>query len=246
MQTLKLIALLITAGLLFNTSSCDTEERFITTSDISLAVDYQINGEAFTAGDEYFINGTLVRLDVVQFYLGGIKLTSTDGIETDLSSNYLLVKPGSGAQAVGTINKERYAKIDFFIGVSPEDNDQTEMDFDARAEDDPLARQEPAMHWNWNAGYRFIRIDGLVDTDGDLVPETPMEYHLGTDNFLREKTITLNEFLTENEDRIDLRLDIEELFTGIDLAQKFSMHTGDEPEIALTFADNVPTAFRKK
>ena len=60
------------------------EELFITTSNIHIEVDYQINGDAFTAGDEYFINGTLVVDDgELTWALPGVVITPEKRVNVD-------------------------------------------------------------------------------------------------------------------------------------------------------------------
>ena len=107
--------------------------------------------------------------------------------------------------------------------------------------------QTPAMHWNWNAGYRFLRVDGLVDTDGDGTPSDILEIHIGTDNFLTEAAVMLQKDAEDNDQNIiELEFDIANLFTDIDLTTENITHTGDYPDLAIKIKDNIPTSFTKK
>ncbi len=53
--------------------------------------------------------------------------------------------------------------------------------------DDPASAASPmnvtALHWNWNGGYKFMRLDMRVmldDPDTDAGPTTPYNFHLGS------------------------------------------------------------------
>ncbi len=230
-------------------SSCDDDDNVTRLdSDVSFQFDYSFADQEFAYDQVFDLGGTAVSFQTVQFYVGGIKLHPEEGDAISLEDKYLLVKPTSGAQEITTLDKKHYHMGEFFIGVSPEDNDQTSEDFDMRdPATDPLARQnDPPMNWNWNAGYLFVRIDGMVDLDGDGTPETVLEYHLGRDEFLRNVSITLHTDVTEDEQAIVFDFDVAALFNGIDVSQEYSMHTGDAPAVAAIFADNIPGAISKK
>lgn len=239
--------LALTFGAVTVFQSCDKDEPSRKDSDLSLAFEYNYNGQAFNYDQVYDVNGTKVSFQAVQFYVGGIEMEPETGDAVQFAGKYLLVKPTSGAQAVGTLDKKHYHKINFFTGVSAEDNSQTTADFDSRKADDPLARQtDLPMHWNWNSGYIFVRIDGKVDLDGDNVPETNLQYHLGTNNFRRDMTITLHNDIDADAETLTFSFDVAKLFTSLDVSQHYSMHTGDDPTSALTFANNIATAIALK
>lgn len=244
----QLIFGLLFVAVLMTFNSCDDDDATRLDSDLSFQFDYSFADEEFNYNQVYDLNGTAVSFQTVQFYVGGIKLHPEEGDALDVEGKYLLVKPSSGAQEVVTVDKKHYHMAEFFVGVSPEDNDQTEDDFDMRdAETDPLARQnDPPMNWNWAAGYLFVRIDGMVDLDGDGTPETAMEYHLGKDNFLRTVSLIINTDVEQDQQTIAFDFNVAALFTGIDVSETYSMHTGDAPAEALIFADNIAGAISKK
>jgi hypothetical protein len=229
--------------------SCDDDD--ITDrmdSDVAFEFDYSFAGTDFNYDEVYDLNGTAVSFQAVQFYVGGIKLYPEDGAAVDADVDYLLVAPTSGSQNAINVNKQQYRTLEFFVGVAPEDNDQTENDFDSRdAETDPLARQTtPPMNWNWNAGYIFVRIDGMVDLDGDGTPETIMEYHVGKEPFRRSITKDINTTIDKDDQTIELGLDVAALFAGIDISEAYSVHTGDALETTAIFADNIAAAITTK
>lgn len=239
---------LLGLGFLFTFSACDEDPAERSDSDVALSFEYVVDGQDFDYDQVYDIDGVATKFYAVQFYLGGIEFQPASGDAISIS-DYLLVKPGMSTDALLTLDKGSYDQLNFFIGVAPEDNDQTENDFTSRPADDPLAPQpsdQPRMHWNWNSGYIFFRIDGEVDADGDGTPETAMEYHIGTNNFLTNISLNLSEDIKDDASMLNIRLDVAKLFNGLDLATESISHTGDFPQRARTFADNWPTAISLK
>lgn len=244
MQFPTVFQLLALAGILAFTA-CEKDPVETNTSEVSLAFDYLVNGNDFAYDTPVDINGTMVTFHTVQFYVSAPAFEPETGDPIALDDTYLLVKPDSGPQFVAELDKGHYHMLEFAIGVSPEDNSQTEADFTSRPANDPLSIQTPPMHWNWNAGYIFFRIDGLVDTDGDGTPETAMEYHIGTNNMRRELSYTMHGDVEEAKTTMTFDLHVEDLFAGIDLSTDYSCHTGDAPALAATFADNLATAIAR-
>lgn len=228
--------------------SCDDDDVSRLDSDVAFEFDYTFAGSNFDYNQVYDLNGTAVSFQAVQFYVGGITLHPEEGDAVTANGKYLLVKPNSGAQEAINVEKKHYHMAEFFVGVAPAENDQTSDDFDSRdATKDPLARQNnPPMNWNWSAGYIFVRIDGMVDLDGDGTPETPMEYHLGKEPFRRVIAKDLHTDIEDDNQTLAFGLDVAALFEGIDVTQAYSVHTGDDLATSAIFADNIADAITKK
>jgi hypothetical protein len=244
----SMLLALLGSALLLTFSACEDDPVDRKDSDVALSFEYEVDGQDFNYEQVYDINGVATKFYAVQFYLGGMEFKPSSGDAVSVS-DYLLVKPGMTTDALVTLDKGDYDQLNFFIGVAPEDNDQTENDFTSRPADDPLAPQpsdQPQMHWNWNTGYIFFRIDGEVDTDGDGTPETAMEYHVGTNNFRTDISLNLSKEIRDDATMLSIGLDVAKLFNGLDLATESISHTGDFPQRARTFADNWPAAISLK
>jgi hypothetical protein len=98
------------------------------------------------------------------------------------------------------------------------------------------------MHWNWNSGYRFLRIDGKVDTDGDGTMDETMAFHLGTNNMLQNVSLTAHKDVEKGSNMLHMEFDLAKLFEGVDLSTDFSTHTMNNPELAAAVRDNIPAA----
>ncbi len=73
-----------------------------------------------------------------------------------------------------------------------------------------------------------------------------MEFHLGTDDLLREVQVMLHSELDATNNGINLNFDIAKLFTNVELSTQYSCHTSDAPELAHQVADNLNSAFSKQ
>ena len=141
-----------------------------------------------------------------------------------------------------TLKNGNYTNVSFSIGVEADLNAQTEDDFTNRDATDPLSMQNPAMHWNWNSGYKFLRIDGLVDLDGDDIAETGLAFHLGSNDLLKNVSIDLTKEVIAGRNNFAMTFDFEGLFDSVDFTTEYSTHTGNNPELANKVANNYSKA----
>ena len=246
MRSNKILFLTIFSLIAIAFSACNNDDEQPTPEDKVMAgfeFDYVVNGEAYDTSKVYTINGTAVQFSIANFYVGGITFMSEEGVPTEVADKYLLVTPEAGMQEVGELEKGHYHMVQFFIGVDPVTNSQSETDFTSRDAADPLALQFPTMHWNWNTGYKFIRLDGKVDTDADGIPDAVMSLHLGNDDMLKTLEFVTHKDLDPGEGDMHFEFDLAKALAGIDLAQDHFTHVDDFPELATTFRDNLATAF---
>jgi hypothetical protein len=249
MKNLKLLLLIAaTAVFTMTFTACDDDDTKMDAEEgaVSMMFEYAVNGAPFDTATVYEINGTAVKFSIANFYVGGIELMPEEGDAIAVEDKYLLVTPDAGMQEVTTVNTGHYHMAKFFIGVDPETNSQTEDDFTSRDADDPLSIQFPAMHWNWNSGYRFLRIDGRVDTDGDGTVDETMAFHLGTNPMLKEVQYMVHKDVEKGGNMLHFEFDLARLLAGIDLSTDYVTHTGNNLPLAEQVRDNIPTAFEPK
>lgn len=239
MKRTTLFPLLVALVAVMTVFGCKKDED--TVGEVSLEFEYKVGDQAFAYNQNYTIGGTVVSFETVQFYAGGLELHPETGEHTAFDQ-YLLVKPAAGELKLGELKKGHYHELNFFVGVEPSINSQTTADFTSRPATDPLSIQSPNMHWSWNSGYIFFRVDGQVDADGDGTPEKAMQFHIGTDAMLRNQAFDMHDDLDQEDNHVHLKLDVAKLFTGIDLKTEYLTHTGDGLPLATKFADNIATA----
>lgn len=259
-------------------AGCDLAGGSDEPTDLTLRVDAIADGSAFQAGQPFGVNGTTGSLDIAQMYLSGITLLHEDGREimimadapitvraqdenqTELQhtvqERYVLVDADAGDTrvALGEVPSGRYTGLRFLLGVDGLDNRIAPEDAPA---DHPLAPQTQSMHWNWNAGYVFLRLDGLLDIDGDGTVDpstgTPRDdasgqWRLHVGGAANAQTVTLNQtFELDGGEAQDLRLevDLNGLVQGLDFgdASKRWCMTGGCQDVVDAAKANMPAAF---
>ncbi|HHM21588.1 MAG TPA: hypothetical protein ENJ20_06150 [Bacteroidetes bacterium] len=250
MKTFKKISFLTIglAALLLASNGCKNKEDEtpeIKKGDIHMHFKYTVNGQDLQIGQVYEINGTAVSFEFANFYLGKIVFHPEQGSHISLGDQYLLVTPDRHEHSTTQLDAGHYHKVEFIIGVDDKENDQTETDFTNRSPDDPLAMQNPSMHWGWNGGYKYIRIDGMTDTDADGTPDTPLGYHLGNFDmfdFIQNYSFDLHHEIVEGKNVIEFEFDLAKLFTGIDLSTQTDTHVFNDVELAKIFHANLGNA----
>lgn len=211
----------------------NSEEKFL-----QFDFEFNVGSEAFEYGQNYTINDVTVNFEIAQFYIGGINL-DTDNGTLAFPDQYLLAKPNSETFVSDEVSISSISKIDFFVGVDPIFNAQTETDFTERSADDPLGVQDPSMHWSWNSGYKFLRIDGEVDTDADGITDTSISYHLGTDALLKNVSIETEKTIDIGNNSLIFSFDLMSFFEGVDLVTELDTHTGNNLPLAQRLQENM-------
>jgi len=210
--------------------------------NIQLHLHPKVGTENFSFDQSFNINGVDVKFDVAQFYLTGFEIEAETTVEDyDFPDTYLLVK---GDQHMYDLGDGRVGDIKNFnlkLGVLEVDNHKDPGTFE---EGHPLSPQSPSMSWSWNNGYKFIRLEGTADTDGDGSYETDFQYHLGGDDSLTDIAIgELNLAVDSETNEIPLKVDFAQFFQNIDIATENVSHGMDN--IAAKMIANYPVVVSK-
>ena len=148
----------------------------------------------------------------LEYYISEISLVHDGGNETKIEDLWILARANTttevdlGAHAITDVEK-----IKLHIGVDPDHN---HLDPSMYHMSHPLAPKSPSMHWGWNAGYRFVALEG---NGGSALNQLVQLHGLGDDNY----------FTTE----VDLDLSAENGLIKIDLDADYTRALED---IALT------------
>ncbi len=223
-------------------AGCKKDAEEPTQAFLQFNLDFNVDGEALQFEREYQINGTTMTFSAVNYYMGGLKLTQANGAVIDLSSQYLLAGLGGGAVVNEPVAISNISNVQFFVGVDSITNAMTESDFTNRPTGDPLGMQNPSMHWSWSTGYRFLRVDGMTDTDGDGTPETQVEYHLGSNSMLKNINISPNIEIKAGENRIIFGFDLAKFLAGVDVTTELVTHVHGNLPLATKIRDNLTAA----
>lgn len=201
---------------------------------ISLNLNSVVGNEDFAVGQIYEIGGVKVSFNTFQFYMTGVQL-GTDALE-----GAYLIKAEQETITLGEATTGTKDAFRFDLGVDSTTNHLNPEDYESS---NPLSFQAPSMHWSWDNGYIFLRVDGLVDADGDGTPEAAMEFHIGKDSNLTPVSLSFSTDANSAEVPVNVTLDIAKLFTNIDLSVDYITHTGDVPELANRTVANMASMF---
>jgi len=215
--------------------------------DLKLNFKTNMNGNALQFNTEYTVGGAKIQANFLGYYITDIKLIKTDDTEKSLDGIYL-VKGNEPLVIDKTADAGDYKAIKFNVGIA--DSLTNHGDPSLYSAGDPLALQTPSMHWSWNSGYIFFRLDGLVDTSANNqhgLTES-LTFHLGRLSSVRTVTINENFSIVGTHDNpgqyeADITLNVEEVFAGIDLKTDRVTMTMNNPTLATEACDNLPEAF---
>ena len=246
---------------------------------LRLDVEAMAGADAFQPGQPFAVGGTTGQLDRAQLILSGLTLLHEDGreipilaadpvtvrakdeadadVQQTIDERYAFVDldAGRAPTALGEVPAGRYTGVRFVLGVDGLDNRIAPEDLPASH---PLALAAAAtMHWNWNAGFVFLMMDGLLDVDGDGAvdastgtPRDPAsgQWRLHVGGTANATTVTLDQdFELEGGAMQDLHLtlDLARLAQGVDLgdaAQRWCM-TGGCQTVVDAAMGNLSSAF---
>jgi len=182
-----------------------------------------VGSETFAFDQTFNINGVDLKFDVAQFYLTAFNLEGESASDNyELEDTYLLVKGDQHMYDLGEGRVGQIKNLGLKLGVLEVDNHKDPASFGAGH---PLGPQTPSMNWSWANGYKFIRLEGTADTDGDGTYETDFIYHLGGDNSLTDITINAIDLAVDSEmEEIPLKVDFAKFFQNIDIATENVSH----------------------
>ncbi len=214
-------------------AGCDTTVQDEDPVEVSFDLEAVFDGTPLIAdgAQAVTLNGHSLTFESARMYLSGITLIKDDGTEhvfmaeqslTTVAKNtatdtdvphtvdekIVLVKHDAqnAHYHLGEVEPGSYSGLRFTLGISGLTNN---VDASQIPESHPLGKQtDRNNHWSWNSGFIFLRLDGLVDADGDGTPESEWDVHLGTPNYLN--TLTFNqEFQLNPGQEVDLHVMID-------------------------------------
>lgn len=131
---------------------------------------------------------------------------------------------------------ENLTNLTMFLGVDGDDNHADPAAFPN--ESVLNISNSGGMHWGWNPGYIFLKVEGKVDTipDGNPLFDRSFVFHIGKDENL--KTLTFNnanwQTQSDNSRLLALKLDMQKFLQNgtevIDLKTEYTSHTAPGQE----------------
>lgn len=169
-----LLASLLTTAVAFSGCKRDGDSQptvgtvSLTVTNVVGAQPLALDGTAYTTA-----SGETFTVSTFEYYLSNIKFTKSDGTTYAAPNEYHLVntaKPASTSFTISNVPTGDYTGVSFIVGV-----DST------TTKGDPLAltgdlNPANAMHWAWNTGHIFLKLEGSVTSAS---PSKALTCHIG-------------------------------------------------------------------
>lgn len=206
---------------------------------VRLSIDHQLGGAAFgstvTAQNDL---GNDFRTERLQFYISQIELVHDGGQITPVPNTWFLVDANvSFDESLGSFPIGTLEAIRFGIGVEQAAN---HLDPASYAMTHPLAPKNPSMHWGWQAGYRFVCMEGKAGSALDQV----YEVHALGDNNYKIQQITTTGVSQGSDLVVSLTADYAKALDGVDVNSGLIRHgtSGEAVDLLDNFALKVFTS----
>tara|TARA_R110002050_G_scaffold100008_2_gene207266 strand:- start:4713 stop:5510 length:798 start_codon:yes stop_codon:yes gene_type:complete len=245
---------LLALALIFNTS-CKEDDPVVTPPvenknvQVNLNYDFNFGNQDFALNTEYTLdNGYKVRYSLATFYLSKPVIMDDAGGMTALSPEYLIVRPDVTMSDLGFIQEGHAHMFNFSIGVDSASNTENGstgvQPTDFSDPNHPLGPQPEGMYWSWASGYIFVKIEGEVDFEGDGTYDQVFKYHLGTNEFRKDRsTMVHSDVLGGETINMLLAIDYKAFFNGVDLTTEIlSMSMGEGRALGIKMMDQFDQA----
>lgn len=173
-------------ALLLLFTSCKKEEELIKkeTTVLRLKIDNGFDGELLSTDKEYIIeSGDTIQVSMMRYYISNLCLIKDNGDTVKIPNSYYLIDTEGKEIEIKDIPAATYTGLCFGLGVDKDANHDI-----ARNDGDLDPNGADGMIWNWNSGYKFIRIEGEYKGD---TSSGGFKFHVGSD--VNYKTIHFGE-----------------------------------------------------
>lgn len=207
--------------------SCGTKKE-----NISLEIQLNYDNIPHLVGDEIFKGDTAVQFDLFQLYLSNLTLGNT------VAEEVLFINAIDSSSLNYTISLPRkVSTLSLGLGV---DSVQNSMDPTTFPTSHPLSSAN-AMYWSWASKYRFLKVDGKVNSGGTIgVDDDFLVWHTGTNGLYRT---AIFEQEIRPGDHMILKIDLNQLLSGLSLKEDLFTHAGvDTYSIAEKVTDTLLAA----
>lgn len=202
--------------------------------------------------DQYaYEAGMNLKFQLFQFYVSNVSLLKQNGnaldtvklLDIGLVSFKDIQTSAQAATGVQLNLKDvplgSYNGVYLGIGVSPVLNATSPADY---TPPHPL----DGNYWSWARGYIFSKIEGNAAFDGSSQFNAPLTFHIGENQFYREKTIIQPIAIDESHKTLSFRVDLRRVLVGadgkfLDFRQVTQDHTVNK-DIARFLSDNLQEA----
>ena len=199
----------------------------IAQTNIKFGINHTLGTEPYTTAtvgtnseDDEF---TIYRCD---YFISGISIAHSGGDDLEFPDTYLFVNASNAQFDLGDHEVGEIESISFYLGIDSATNHSDPTKWPA---DHALAPKFPAMHWGWEAGYRFVALEGYSGVDFS----TNFQVHAVGDQFYQKVTIPTTALEVDGSLVIALNADLTQTIKGIKVSQGPILHGSDGEAITV-------------
>lgn len=150
---------------------------------VYLRMEHFFDGSPLTYGsvDWPTLNNN-IGVNILTYYLSAFEFQKPDGNWVKLNNHVMITAHEKSIDTVflGNLPEGNYQAVRFYLGV---DSAANHADPALWPNDHPLGLMRAApMHWSWNAGYIFFKLEGRYRTSNPL--DGFYSYHIGRDDLI--------------------------------------------------------------
>lgn len=242
-------------GALVIFSSCEkddepqSQEPTVQKAPVVLHYDFKYGSDDFNLDQNYTTdNGEIIKFTLATYYLSKPAIMDDADNRTMLDPEYYIVRPDVMMSAMGSIDPGHAHMFNISIGVdeatNTEDGASGVQPTDFSDANHPLAPQPEGMYWSWASGYIFVKIEGEVDYDADGTFDNTFKYHLGTNEFRKDRSLMIHQEVAAGDTlALSMKVDYKEFLKGIDLETEFlTMSMGDARPLGIKMMNQFDAA----
>lgn len=248
--------LLFTAVLLFF-SSCEKDPPIDNGGEQDATINFiaQADGQDLIFYQDYTAPlNYRYQVETFRFYLSNIELINSNNEVIEVEDIALLkfredqrTSPVVPQQITAQIPVGNYKELRFDLGVDENRNGQDPAQYDR---EHPLSIYQ-GMHWDWNTGYIFLKLEGRVDSlpGGNGQLDKSLLYHIGLNELRRSVSLDIDFKVEQGENlaALNLGVDIHKIFASasdtINISSEGYTQTMDVKPLAIRVADNASQSF---
>ncbi|MBI5915201.1 MAG: T9SS type A sorting domain-containing protein [Bacteroidetes bacterium] len=199
--------------------------------NVALHMHQKLADQPFALNSTTTVPGNyLVKVTRLQYYVSEIKIVHDGGQVTPVTDLHLLVSAQMDSIFdLGSFDVTTIEGIEFSIGVDQAFN---HLDPASYPSDHPLAPKNPAMHWGWAAGYRFIAFEGTSSNNGTTFPDV-FQIHTVDDANYHTVTLPVSGALDGDHLAINVDADYAQLLMDINVQGGLISHAATGPSAKL-------------
>lgn len=191
-------------------------------------------------------DGIKFKLSDWRYYASNFVLIKEDGTEYPVADKVLLINIANADYTLDSVPVGNYKGFKFTVGLDSLTNHKDPTLYSAS---NPLSLQSPSIHWSWNSGYIFMKIEGKYDSTVAQLGGTSINqsffFHVGTDKLKQVIDYTDQPFsvVSGADKELHIEMDFLKILNSVNLRTENATHTMDNMPLATKVSNNWKTAF---